>query len=411
MNKKALLSILLVLLLALNSCGQAKPNTGNKTNEANDITKAPESVTKAPSPIATPGKDNNDSTPNEEDKMESLKEIYKEYGLKAGTCLTTAMISNKDTEELIKSQFNSVTFENDMKPDYILDKQASVDSKELTVKFNSNMLKLLKWAKDNNMAVRGHTIIWHSQTPEWIFHEDFDVNKPFAGRETMLTRMESFIHQIFEKLEEEGYSDIIYAYDIVNEAWMEDGKLRTDKAYWLQTIGEDYLWQAFNFANKYAPESIDLYYNDYNEQYKSDALVKFVNTLVDEDGNYLIDGIGLQAHLYTCDDINTYLKAVDKLAATGLKIQITELDVSLGTWQKELPASEENFKVQGQYYYELISSFLEKVKAGTVSSDALTFWGFNDDMSWRKSASPLLYNKDGSKKPAYYGAALLKEDV
>ena len=132
---------------------------------------------------------------------------------------------------------------------------------------------------------------------KWIFHENFDTNAPFVTREVMLARMESYIKQVFEKLDEYGYTDLFYAYDVVNEAWMEDGKIREEMNFWYQIIGEDYLWHAFNYANKYAPESIDLYYNDYNEQYKTDALLKFVDTLVDEEGNYLIDGIGLQAHI------------------------------------------------------------------------------------------------------------------
>ena len=114
--------------------------------------------------------------------------------------------------------------------------------------------------------------------------------------------MESMIRQVFEILTEQGYIDLFYAYDVVNEAWMEDGTMR--KSHWSEIIGDDYLWYAFYFADKYAPESIDLYYNDYNEQFKTDTLVKFVKTLVDENGKSLIDGVGLQAHLYTSDSLS-----------------------------------------------------------------------------------------------------------
>ena len=118
--------------------------------------------------------------------------------------------------------------------------------------------------------MRGHTLIWYSQTPEGIFHEGFDTNGAYVGRETMLARMESMISGVFEELDRLGYIDLFYAYDVINEAWMEDGTIR--KNHWTETIGDDYLWYAFYYADKYAPDYIDLYYNDYNEQYKADTL-------------------------------------------------------------------------------------------------------------------------------------------
>ena len=164
----------------------------------------------------------------------------------------------------------------------------------------------------------------------------------------MLARLTSYIKQVFEKLEEGGYLELFYAYDVANECWMEDGSMRDSK--WKQTIGDDYLWQTFNIANQYAPESVDLYYNDYNEQFKTETLVNFVNTLVDENGNYLIDGVGFQAHLYTSDDLDEYFQTVDALAATGLKVEITELDVCLGKYQGYLPDTEENLNYLRQKY-------------------------------------------------------------
>ena len=242
---------------------------------------------------------------------------------------------------------------------------------------------MLDWARENGMAVRGHTIIWHSQTPKWIFHENFDTNAPFVTREVMLARMESYIKQVFEKLDEYGYTDLFYAYDVVNEAWMEDGKIREEMNFWYQIIGEDYLWHAFNYANKYAPESIDLYYNDYNEQYKT--------------------------HLYTGDDLKTYLNTVEQLGATGLMIELTELDVSLGTWQNKLMDTDENLRAQGRYYYELVEGLFKLAEEGKVKMDALTFWGFADGLSWRKDASPLLYDTLYMPKYALYGALQIKE--
>ena len=239
------------------------------------------------------------------------------------------------------------------------------------------------------------------------FHEDFDANKDYVDRKELLARMESMIRQVFETLTEQGYIDLFYAYDVVNEAWMEDGTMR--KCHWSEIIGDDYLWYAFYYADKYAPESIDLYYNDYNEQYKTDALVKFVKTLVDENGKYLIDGVGFQAHLYTTDSLTAYFKTVDALAETGLKLQLTELDVCLGRYQAPQPADDTNLAAQGAFYYDLINGLFERADAGKLKMDALTFWGFADNMSWRREYSPLLYDSKLSPKKALYGALQLEE--
>ncbi len=336
-----------------------------------------------------------------------LKEIYAGHNMKVGTCLSAQMIKIPQMSKLICEQFNSITMENSMKPDYIFNKQKSIEAGDLVVEFNKDTIEMLDWAKENDMAVRGHTLVWYSQTPDWIFYEDFDTQKDFVSRDVMLARMESYIRQVFEKLTESGYAELFYAYDVVNEAWMEDGLLREN--HWSEIIGDDYLWYAFYYADQYAPETIDLYYNDYNEQFKTATLVKFVETLVDEDGNFLIDGIGLQGHLYTMDDLNQYFRMVDTLGKTGLKIEVTELDVSLGKWQNTLEATDDNLKVQGRFYYSLIQGLFERVDAGSINMDSLTFWGVSDSYSWRKNANPLLYDAACQPKYAYFGAAQIKE--
>lgn len=421
MKKRLTLALSLVLAVSLIGCGKAVPETSVSNEPAvsaevsDDViasTENPENKTEENKTEVSVSEPEKPEEPKEEDPVVSapavaLKEIFAEHGLKVGTCITPQMISTNKHANLILEQFSSVTAENAMKPDYMFDKNASIEAGDLVVKINSDALKILKWAKENGMAVRGHTLVWYSQTPKWIFYEDFDAKKELASREVMLGRMESYIKQIFEKLTEEGYIDIIYAYDVVNEAWMENGSMR--ECLWQKTIGDDYLWYAFYYADKYAPESIDLYYNDYNEQYKGSTLKKFVETLKDKNGRYLIDGIGLQAHLYTEDNLENYLKTVDDLASTGLKLQLTELDVCLGAWQKKIPANDENFRKQGKYYYKLINGLFERIDNGTLNMDALTFWGFMDSLSWRSESKPLLYDSKLSPKYSYYGAAQLPE--
>jgi len=396
--KLGLLSMLLVFAIA-GCSGQKNDSQSPAPTQEAEPTATPEPT---PEPTATP-------VPTEEPIVvtETFQSLFGQYGMKAGTCLSDSMITKKACTNIINEQFNSITFENHLKPDYILDQKESIAAGDLVVKFGSKTVELMEWCKNNDKVMRGHTLIWHSQTPNWIFYENFDTKGELVSREVMLARMESYIKQTFEKLDELGYLELFYAYDVVNEAWMEDGTKRD--SLWLQTIGEDYLWYAFYYADKYAPEYIDLYYNDYNEQFKTDTLYDFVQTLVDSEGNYLIDGIGFQAHLYTEDSLEDYFATMDKLATLGLKISLTELDVCLGTWPVIKPATEENLKIQGQFYYNLINGILSRVEAGTVKMDSLTFWGFSDQLSWRKERNPMLYNITYKPKYAFYGALQMKE--
>ena len=399
-----------VLAFALAACGT---NEANNNNEATPTTAAQPTATPEPTatlePTATPKPTvtpKPTATPIPE-FTQTFKEVYGEYGLKAGTCMSEYMCNDSRTQEFMKKNFNSITFENELKPDYVLDQAASKAAGELVVKLQPNTLKMLQWCKDNGMAVRGHTIIWHSQTPQWIFYDNFDTNGNLVGREVMLERMESYIKQTFEVLEEAGYLEMFYAYDVVNEAWEDDGSMRWSN--WRATIGDDYIWQAFYFADKYAPEYVDLYYNDFNEQFKTETFYNFFQTLKDEDGNYLIDGIGFQAHLYTMDDMDLYFTHMDKMAELGLKLSLTELDICLGKYQDIGYATDKNKKIQGQWYYNLITGIMERVEAGTVEMNSLTFWGFADELSWRQEYNPLLLDRKWNPKYAYAGALMLKE--
>ena len=337
----------------------------------------------------------------------TLKEVFEEHGMKVGTCVHSGVIDSQSMEKIILEQYSSITMENAMKPDSILSREQSIAQGTLVVDYSSETVKILNWAKEHDMPMRGHTLVWYSQTPEWIFHQDFDESKAYVGRDEMLARMENYIRGNFEELKNLDCLDLFYAYDVVNEGFMEDGSMRRN--HWYDIIGEDYIWYAFYFADKYAPESIDLYYNDYNEQYKDEALCEFVTTLVDEDGRSLIDGIGMQAHLFTADDLKTYLEGVDGLAKTGLKLQITELDLGLGAYQSPAVPTQDKLKEQGKYYYELIGGLFERADAGKINMDAITFWGFTDAASWRSEYTPQLYDNELLPKYAYYGAMQIKE--
>nr|AEV59727.1 putative xylanase [uncultured bacterium] len=359
---------------------------------------------------ATEGEEKEEVNEETEDKLDyvvgelpliqgGIKGVFDTYNMQAGTCINGYVI--KSFSDNIIGNYNSVTMENEMKPDAILNHTKSIEAGDLVVEYPQRTIELLDFAKDNGLMVRGHTLVWYSQTPQWIFYEDFDTNKPLVDRDTMLARMDSYLKQNFEFLESKGYIDMFYAYDIVNEAINDDGSLRDCK--WLEIIGDDYLWHAFYLADKYAPDHVKLYYNDYNEQFKTEAVIKMAESLVDESGRSLIDGIGCQAHLYTKDSIDKYMKTLEAFSATGLDVQITEIDVSLGTWQNIQAPTEENLREQGQYYYELVNRIIEGNQAGTTNISGITFWGVSDGVSWRSDRNPLLFDKSFKPKYAYFG--------
>jgi endo-1,4-beta-xylanase len=386
--KNAVIILIVWMLMALAGCSKTENiQTGNKEPAVTDVP----TVTAVPAVTKVP-----------EENVSGILDIYAQFGLRAGTCLSDAMIADEKFTDIITENFNQITLENYMKPDYILNKNKSLETGELTVEFNKNTTALLDWAKSNGMSVRGHVLVWYSQTPDWIFYEGFDTSKELVDRDTMLARMESYIKQTFEQLENLGYLDLFYAYDIVNEAIMEDGSYRD--CLWKQIIGDDYIWQAFHYADQYAPESIKLYYNDYNEQFKTKYIITLAQSLVDEEGKSLIDGIGCQGHLYTQDSISSYITTLKAFSALDLEVQITELDVSLGSWQNILSATEDTLKVQGKYYYELINRIIGENAAGNTNVSGITFWGFADNLSWRRDRSPLLFDSNLKPKYSYYGA-------
>lgn len=420
------LSLILMIVLTITACSKSAKDSTQKA----DTTLSQENVeTDTSDKLASQDSDSkenqdvvsgnqNEGKNNEEEKNDvkvvpvselslvegGIKKVYEEYGMKAGTCISDHIITQSKFSEHIIENYNSVTMENDMKPDYTLNKDKSIATNDIVVEFSQKTLNMLEWAKNNNLAVRGHTLVWYSQTPQWIFYEGFDTTKSLVDRDTMLKRMESYIKQVFEQLESFGYLDLFYAYDVVNEGIMEDGSYRD--CNWKQIIGDDYIWYAFYYADKYAPDTVKLYYNDYNEQFKTQHIVKLANTLVDETGRYLIDGIGCQGHLYTKDSIDSYMKTLKAFSELGLDVQITELDISLGEWTNILAPTEENLIAQGKYYYDLISRIAADNKAGITKVSGITFWGISDANSWRSDRNPLLFDKMFKPKYAYFGAVL-----
>lgn len=333
----------------------------------------------------------------------SLKELYKDDFL-IGIAATSDMLDTEEYCTLIKAQFNSFTLGNNFKPDSLLDRSKTLSDIENymecpAIKFD-NVKKELDFAKENGMTVRGHTLVWHSQTPDWIFYKDYDVKGELADRELMLKRMENYISTVMTWTEE-NYPGLVSVWDVVNEAADDGGGMR--KSLWYQTIGEDYVQKAFEYARQYAPEGTKLFYNDYNsyQTRKQKDIIDMLTPIV-ADGN--IDGMGMQSHINTDISVSLYAAAMKRYAEElGLEIQVTELDVGakLNDGWKD---------VQGEYYRKLMSELL-KAKRNGVPLTSVTIWGLTDSLSWKASEFSLIFEDDLSRKPAFDGMVQAVEDV
>ena len=311
--------------------------------------------------------------------------------------------------------------------------------------------EMLEWAKENNMKVRGHVLVWHSQVDPSIFAIDYQAyadgkltksdtakldEECLVDREELLARLKRYIYGVLEYTYKNGYADVIYAWDVVNEAADENQYDGLRRSYWYQIIGPDYLYYAFLYAREaetlYAKQYASLYgldadtddlssiqpklfYNDYNEWFgsRSDAIIHFLteepwnenhekvkSSVINPDGDGtiygdgLLDGIGMQGHLDDTQNIEQYMIALEKYNAAVPELHITELDIGrTGT------DANANY-YQAKFYYEFFSRLIEEVKKG-VNLTSVTLWGLTDDASWRRDSNPLLFNADLSKKPAF----------
>ena len=191
----------------------------------------------------------------------SLKDVYADY-FKIGTAVTTKEHAPASTKELILKHFNSITPGNEMKPDAILDKNACLalaeegDDENPQVSLASAR-SILNFARDNNIPVRGHVLVWHQQTPTWFFKENYADDGEWVSKEKMLVRMENYIKNVFTTIEEE-YPDVnFYAFDVVNECWLDDGNYRkagsqeegSANSPWVKVFGDNsFIKPAFEFA-------------------------------------------------------------------------------------------------------------------------------------------------------------------
>lgn len=324
--------------------------------------------------------------------LPSLKEAYADY-FDFGCAVTQSEALDETRMNFYASQFNIITPGNELKPDFVLDISASRqlakdDDTAVAVKFDSAK-PMLDYCQAHGIKVHGHVLVWHSQTPEAFFHVGYNTNGEFVSRQVMLARLDNYIHQIMEYMQA-NYPGLIVSWDVVNEA-IADGTGALRESNWTKVVGEDFVNRAFEIARKYAPEDTRLFYNDYNtpDPMKLAGIVRLLESLV-ADGN--IDGYGLQGHYGSTTPLPSRIRAaMEQISALGLRLRISELDVAISD------NSDVQQLTQAYRYKALFEIFL----AYADQLDAVQVWGVTDDLSWKASEYPLLFDSKARPKPAF----------
>ena len=381
----------------------------------------------------------------------------------AGTAIMSSEISDDTLMELVEKHFNAVTLGNELKPDALFNYQIgqSVDyttitfqKKELKVpvvndknenldfsRADAMLEKILEWNNanpKNKIRVRGHVLVWHSQTPEWFFHEDYDVAKPYVDKETMNRRLEWFISSVFDhyfgKAANGKYDGLFYGWDVVNEAvngnTYRDDKVIPDESdtstsdtrhgsnsmWWRVYQSNEFIINAFKYANQYAPEDVELYYNDYGEtdNTKCEGIVKLINDVKHAAGTRL-DAFGMQAH-YNVDGFSAaqFKSVAKKYAQAAGKVQLTELDFKASSTYDGTAATKESEYTKMAYCHKNLYEAIKALKNEGTNVSGLTVWGVIEPNSWLHSQSnvgggangsaqcPLLFDGNYKAKPAYW---------
>ncbi len=323
------------------------------------------------------------------------------YGFKLGGCFGLWDMNNKPYMNFVSRHFNSITCTNETKAYSLLDANATRGAADGMPVMNYGAAdKMVAWAQQAGIAVRGHVLVWDAvmQYP-WFFHEDYDESKPFASPEVNRARLASYIDQVIRHFEEK-FPGVIYCWDVVNEAigdsasdWRADDprhiRVVRDGGpnFFREYVGDDYVEFAFQCARNTVDRmgaDIHLFYNDYNMfmKEKRDAALALVESIrsYDPDGRPLIDGIGMQGYLggYGVQEgcleeslITNVRDSIEIFASLGLEVQITEMAVRNFDQSKAAEHAE--------FYGRLFSEVF--MKANTETSHPLTavcIWGLVD---------------------------------
>ena len=327
-----------------------------------------------------------------------LKDYYKDY-FPVGVAVSPQNLTNPTESAFILQHFNSLTPENVMK-------MGPIHPEENRYNW-SPADAIVDFAQAHKLRVRGHNLCWHQQTPKWLF-KDAQGNQ--VSKAVLLKRLHDHIDAVVKR-----YKGKIYAGDVVNEAIADNPQEFLRNSEWYKICGEDFIAEAFRYAHAADPKAV-LFYNDYNTERpeKMERVYKLLKKL--KDAKVPIDAVGLQAHWSLYEPTEQELRTtIERFASLGLKVQITELDVSVYPWEKDNRAKRpdesdaytpEMQQKQATQYAMFFKVFRDEAKAGRLTG--VTFWNVSDRHTWldeypvmgRKN-HPLLFDENYKPKQAY----------
>lgn len=341
-------------------------------------------------------------------------------------------MQNDDTMKFVKHHFNSYTLENELKPAQILSDWSGTISvseakklgyvipdgyTESTVgKLNFDSVdKILEIANQYGLQMRGHVMQWHQQTSTRFFKEGYSSSGANVSKEVMDKRLEFYIRSVMKHVMDKEKSltgkagSLVYCWDITNEYTHRTNDPAATS--WMDVYGDmglkpTYVKKAYEVAydelKQYGlQKDITLFYNDYNEYDVADEIVELINYINEGEEAKICGGIGMQSHItVNYPSLEKYGTAVDKFLATGLQVQVTELDIGIEDGQTEEDLA--------NHYSDIMKLLISKQENRDKSVNArgitgVTVWGLYDAISWRKPTSCLLFGESlEDPKPAFY---------
>ena len=326
----------------------------------------------------------------------TLKQAYKDY-FPIGVAVGPRNLTGPEADFILQ-QFNSLTAENAMKMGPIHPEENRY--------FWADADTIVNFARQHGLKVRGHNLCWHQQTPKWLFT---DADGKTVPKDVLLKRLKDHITEVVTR-----YKGKIYQWDVVNEAIDDSDQKFLRESEWSKICGDEFIAKAFEYAHEADPDA-QLFYNDYNTERpgKRDRIYRLLKELLDK--KVPVQGVGLQGHWSLADPTEQNLReSIAKFSSLGLKVQITELDLSVypseqGRRDKRpdesTTFSPEMEQQQRAQYKRVFGVFREKKKDIT----GVTFWNVSDRRSWldnfpvrgRKNY-PLLFDAELKPKQAYY---------
>jgi len=341
-------------------------------------------------------------------KKTTLRKAFKKSFL-IGAAINIRQMNGQDSlaKPLIANEFSSISPENDLK-------WAVIHPQPNEYKFETAD-KYVALGESNKQFVIGHTLVWHSQVPNWVFVDD---SKALVTKEVLYQRMKEHIETVAGR-----YKGRIGGWDVVNEALNDDGTMRNSRYY--QIAGDEFIVKAFEYAHAADPKA-ELYYNDYNMYMpeKVKGAVRIVNLLKEK--GLRVDAIGMQGHWHlNRPSLEEIEKSILTISKAGVKVVITELDISvLPNPQRNTSANitdvaqnsaeinpytnglPDSVQVALANRYKAIFGLFNKHKD---KIGRVTFWGVQDGNSWKnnfpargRTDYPLIFDRAYQPKKAYY---------